>query len=147
MSTPAVNRGGRLVYALVEIDHFPQLVLKYGPQQAARFARLVHDACSNIEAAKPSCVPIRQYCSAVALPECDRHQAAKICNQLLQDVRELAAADGAHPAASITVSIGLASVDLPPKNFSPSTLLESATRCLSAAQLSGGNTLKSIGVY
>ena len=48
---------------------------------------------------------------------------------------------------NISISVGVATVSLPPKNFRPDVLLESAGRCLAAAQQSGGNTLKSIGVY
>jgi hypothetical protein len=53
----------------------------------------------------------------------------------------------AESGVPLTVSVGLASVEILPKNFAPKELVDSATRCLSAARLSGGNTLKSIGIY
>lgn len=133
-----------LSLVLVEIDRFPQLVLNQGPQQAARWARQVHEACHQLDIAQGSCVQLRQYRFAVALPQCNRQRAAKLCNHLLQEMRQLSLTDG---GVSPTVSIGLASIDSPAKNFLPVTLVESATRCLSAAQLAGGNTLKSIGIF
>ena len=136
-----------LSLALVEIDGFSELVLKHGTRQASRLASLVHDACERIEVRQVRCVPLRQDFFGVILPNCDRHQAAKIGHELLQEILHSAPPSIAESAAPLTVSVGVASIDSLPKNFSPDTLMESATRCLSVARLSGGGTLKSIGIY
>jgi PleD family two-component response regulator len=57
------------------------------------------------------------------------------------------ATNGADSQTSATISIGVASLSLPSKNFPSDNLLKAAARCLDAAKLSGGNTLKSIDVY
>jgi len=44
------------------------------------------------------------------------------------------------------VSVGIATTAMPAKNFSAHSLIESAERCLQAAQLSGGNSAKSVDV-
>jgi hypothetical protein len=44
----------------------------------------------------------------------------------------------------MTLSAGLATLEVPPRNFQPHQLIDAAWRCLSGAQLSGGDTLKSI---
>lgn len=136
-----------LSLALVEIDHFPELVIKHGPRQANRMARLVHDACRRLDVRQVGCLSLRHDSFGVTLPNCDRHQAAKICDALVQEVRHLAPLEIAESGVPLTVSVGLASVEILPKNFAPKELVDSATRCLSAARLSGGNTLKSIGIY
>jgi hypothetical protein len=45
---------------------------------------------------------------------------------------------------SLSISMGLASLDVPPKNFPAQELISAASRCLSGAHLAGGDTLKSI---
>ena len=47
----------------------------------------------------------------------------------------------------MTASIGISAVTLPTKNFQPEGLLAGVERCLHAAQVSGGNSLKSIETY
>ena len=47
----------------------------------------------------------------------------------------------------VTVSIGVASVALPPKNFPAAELIRAAERCLNGARLSGGNAVKSLEIY
>ena len=44
----------------------------------------------------------------------------------------------------MTLSRGLATLEVPPRNYPPADMLAAAERCLAAAQLSGGNTTKSI---
>ena len=47
----------------------------------------------------------------------------------------------------ISLSIGVAAVALPAKNFAPQTLLESARRCHDASHHGGGNGMKSIEIF
>jgi hypothetical protein len=48
--------------------------------------------------------------------------------------------------SGLSLSIGVASLEFAPKNYPPRRLVEAAFGCLSAAQLFGGNTAKSIAV-
>jgi PleD family two-component response regulator len=84
---------------------------------------------------------------AVILPDCDRRQAVDASNELVAGVRDAASLSVASCAAVATVSIGVASVALPPKNFPAAELIRAAERCLGGARLSGGNAVKSIEIY
>ena len=44
----------------------------------------------------------------------------------------------------LTLSAGLATLEFAPKNYPARELIDAAQRCLSGAQLSGGDTVKSI---
>ena len=46
--------------------------------------------------------------------------------------------------AEVSLSAGVATLALPPKNYPPQQLIDAAQRCLGGAQLSGGGNVKSI---
>jgi HD-like signal output (HDOD) protein/GGDEF domain-containing protein len=48
---------------------------------------------------------------------------------------------------AVSISVGAATVCLPPKNFPPEDLLAAADRCLYGSGASGGNVVKSIEIY
>jgi hypothetical protein len=80
----------------------------------------------------------------LVLPACDRDLAVELATTLVRGTRELAgSADG---APRLSVSVGVATLSLPPKNFPADDLIAAANRCLGAARTSGGNSLKSIGL-
>ena len=79
---------------------------------------------------------------ALILPCYDRWGGVEAANQLLRELRHIAAPSEASP--TMTISVGLAAVALPPKNFRAQDLIDSAERCLHAAKRCGGNALKSI---
>ena len=47
---------------------------------------------------------------------------------------------------SVTLSVGVATVPVPPKNFSPEDLLNAADHCLYGSRASGGGVVKSIEI-
>jgi HD-like signal output (HDOD) protein len=75
---------------------------------------------------------------AILLPDCERHTAVALAQQLLREARRL--------PKTPRLGLGIATATVVNKHFAPQVLLDAATRCLGAAQLSGGNTLKSIDV-
>lgn len=81
---------------------------------------------------------------AIVLVDYDRQASLAAARQLMGRVRECGHAllEGASPALSL--SGGLSSLVIPPKNFPASELIAAARRCLNGARLSGGDTLKSI---
>jgi len=83
---------------------------------------------------------------AILLPDCDRQRAAELGNQLIRQFQQLAAAKEGEPARRLRLGAGVASVTLPPKNFSTADLLEAAGRCLFGSHASGGG-VKSIEIY
>ena len=133
-----------LTLALVELDGFQELASAAGPLAAERLVGRLRRICQEFGGSVVSTCEAQH---AVIWANCDRSQAARLANELLRRaVHDL----GAHhddALGPIVISIGVATVALPPKNFPPGELADTAARCLSTAQLSGGNTVKSIGVY
>lgn len=131
---------------LIGIDRFDELVLSKGVSGAERITQFLGEAC---RAAAPSDSVSRRAGDdqfALLLPGSDRQAVVAIGNQLLTQMRRLGGTPG-QVRPSLTVSVGIAAVAVPPKNFTPGDLIESAERCLHAARLSGGNALKSIEIY
>ena len=85
------------------------------------------------------CAPILLSDSRLALlwEDSSRSEALQMARELLVTVRR---------SSSVSMSIGLATLEFAPKNYPARQLVEAALGCLSAAQLSGGNTVKSIAV-
>jgi HD-like signal output (HDOD) protein/GGDEF domain-containing protein len=136
-----------LSLALVELDGYQRLAREQGLLQMEKLVQRLGDVCRSLEAPSMVCLQIRQARFAIVLPGWGRHQASEFSNELLPCVRKILVEEPDGQLTPMAVSVGLATVTLPPKNFAPLSLLESAARCLAAAQRSGGNTLKSIGIY
>ena len=84
---------------------------------------------------------------AVLLEDCDRRRAVAQAWHVVDGARIWK-----YPAPTLTqtglsVSIGLATLTMPPRNFPAEELLTAAERCLSGVQLSGGDGVKSIDIY
>lgn len=94
--------------------------------------------CEELDCAELRCHLAIDGSVAIVLGKCDRQQAVRLAQHLLDAWRRVAD----YGAGSL--SIGLAAVALAPRNFPVQDLLSSAARCLSGAQSSGGNCLKSI---
>ena len=84
----------------------------------------------------------------LVLPNCDRHAAVRHAEEAVTRIEKMVERLQAQGTAlEYIVSVGVASVALPPKNFPPKDLLETAERCLSAAQSSGASVVKSLEIY
>lgn len=125
---------------LVAIDHWGEVVFSLGPGGATQLLQSVEKVCQQLDASEAFCMQASEARLAVALPGCDRLEAAALGNQLLRHVRQA----NSGQAVEWSVSVGVSTIALPPPNFTALDLLESAARCLNAAQMTGGNTLKSI---
>jgi HD-like signal output (HDOD) protein len=133
-----------LTLALVELDGYEHIVQGAGPIAAEQQSKRLATACQGIGGVV---ISTGQAQLAMIWTNCDRSQATQWAQDLLRRAMAELRRKPEEPYGSTTVSVGVATVTLPPKNFPPGELVESATRCLSAAQLSGGNTVKSIGVF
>jgi GGDEF domain-containing protein len=89
--------------------------------------------------------PVTASCLGVILIDADRQQAANIARQVLESIRGGMSA-GSTAGKPISVSMGLASLAMPPRNFPVAEMIQAAERCLNGAKLSGGNSLKSIEI-
>ena len=127
---------------LVEVDRFDELLLTRGLAASQRMVGLIGTICQGLGLQDAICRQTSDSQFALILPSYDRWGGVEAANQLLRELRHIAAPSEASP--TMTISIGLAAVALPPKNFRPQDLIDSAQRCLHAAQSCGGNALKSI---
>jgi HD-like signal output (HDOD) protein len=132
---------------LVEIDSFDQLSTTLGPIQAEAAVTRLREACGRLDLPRGVRLPVAAARLALVLPEYERSQAVQLASQLVRTAGSYLNSGRSDAAGAVTVSAGVATAGLPPKNGRPEDLAEAAARCLSAAQLSGGNTLKSISVY
>jgi HD-like signal output (HDOD) protein/GGDEF domain-containing protein len=128
---------------LIEIDRYSDWVFALGPERAAAAERLLQAAATQLSPQGGKCLAIGEARYAL-LWDCDRREAAQSGRLLAQALAQWW--EQRQEAAALTVSIGIATLAFPSKNFPPRELLTPAQRCLSAAILSGGNCVKSIEV-
>lgn len=132
-----------LSLALLEIDHFSDRLLELGP---TRLAALVHALAQELPdwAGLPGAAwRVSDSRLAVLWDDTSRSEAVAAVRTILGRVRPWAA--GHFPLQGpLTLSVGVAAVELVTRNFPAEQLVQAAHRCLTGAQLSGGDTVKSI---
>lgn len=139
-------RQGRRPVSLVlaEIDEFDLVLVVHGVDGAAH---VVHMLAAELETAcdhEPDTLQVGEHRLAVFLEGYDRPQAVAVARHAVNGFREWSAERG---NASISVSIGVATLPMPPRNFPCNELIEAAERCLFGVQLCGGDGIKSIDIY
>ncbi|MDZ4820136.1 MAG: HDOD domain-containing protein [Planctomycetota bacterium] len=134
---------------LIHVDKFDELVAKFGIKRMDPFVRALQSICRQVEFPGAYTLPREAADLALLVPDCDRRQAVELANELAGKARLLSGSVGRGDNSMIvlTLSVGVASLALPPKNFPASDLMQSAERCLSGATLSGGNSIKSLEIY
>ena len=131
---------------LVEIDRFDLLASVRGPRFARQLSRIVRAACQGLNHRGATTISLDQLRSAVVLPNCERSHAVHYGELLVRTAPALFGPNESGADPEVTLSVGAATLTLPPKNFTPDDLLERTERCLYAARASGGNSLKSIEI-
>ncbi len=131
---------------VVALDRFAEIAKTVGTTESRRLVQLVSLLCGRVEHASTVQLKTDEYSFALVLTNCDRPAAGEIGHELLREVRRLCEKHADLASARLGVSVGVATAATPPKNFSASLLIQSARRCLDAAQLSGGNAMKTIDV-
>lgn len=112
------------------------------PEHWERLEYQLQGACGELD--QVQIVKLAPQKWLLLLPNYERHLAVRAANQLI-DVLEKSAYELAGGGESfLSISVGVSSVTLPPKNFYPPDLLQAAERCLTAAQSSDANVVKSI---
>jgi PleD family two-component response regulator len=84
---------------------------------------------------------------AIILPDCERRKAVEIGGELMHAVSSGAPAGLDSGSRAASLSVGVATVAMPPKNFPPSDLFATASRCLYGSHASGGGVVKSLEIY
>jgi HD-like signal output (HDOD) protein len=131
-----------LTLALVEIDRHEQLVLHAGPAALADLVHSVRIALDDCTAGRARPTLVGDATFALVWEDCARSDAVRSVRQVLSYVKTwpFRGSEG----FKLSLSAGVATLAFPPRNFPGGQLLDAATRCLSGALLSGGDTLKSI---
>lgn len=128
---------------LVQMNEPESLALTLGRQGFLETRNRIAQDCRDVEHPQRACLPYGEVGFLVILSDCERQTAVHLGQSLIQTVRAQAAMGG----PPVSVSVGVASLSLPPVNFDPNLMLESADRCLYGARSSGGTMVKSIEIY
>jgi diguanylate cyclase (GGDEF)-like protein len=130
----------------IEVDRFTELLAKFGSREVQRLVQLVGLVCGQIDQPETTRLQMGANRMALVLPNCDRSSAVETAHAIISGVRRLNQRHAEVARSNLSVSIGVAAVPMPPKNFAAKSLIDSANRCLHAAQMPSGNAVKSIDV-
>jgi GGDEF domain-containing protein len=131
---------------LVQLDRPDELLLMLGAKDFEELRRLLEAACRCLDHPWMTCLAHGEAGFALILPNCQRRSAVELGDQLLRSMYALKSAQHAGGPQSVTLSVGVATVPLPPKNFSPEDLLSAAEHCLYGSRAGGGGVVKSIEI-
>jgi HD-like signal output (HDOD) protein/GGDEF domain-containing protein len=132
---------------LVELSQAESLALTLGRHGFLQVRSQIEQICRDVDHQLRACLPYGEVGFLVILSDCDRQSTVHLGQGLIQTVRQQFSAAGQSTAPAVSVNVGVASVALPPVNFDPQLMLESADRCLYGARSSGGAMVKSIEIY
>ncbi len=103
--------------------------------------------CRELDHYCATCLPTGPGGLALILPDCERRQAVEYGNQLIRQLRcWVRDAGWTGRASEVIVSVGAATIAMPPRNFSPADMVDAASRCAYASRSSAG-VVKSIEIY
>ncbi len=135
-----------LSLVIATLDAFAETVADLGPEAAERLVRQLSRSCYSVADDASRVLAVGEARFALLLVNCDRSAAVAAARELLNEARRACRGFAASASRPIKISLGVATVTLPPRNFSVQELIEAARRCLSAAQSSGGDAVKSIEI-
>lgn len=125
----------------MRLDNVDELLLTLGPESIRSLQHLLKTLCEKMDHAGAVCTEHGNDGCALILPGCERRDAVALGNQLIDKIARITSKDGHRP---IGISVGVAAVALPPKNFAATELFEGADRCLYGSSASGSGVVKSI---
>lgn len=135
-----------LSLVLAAVGNYSDVLIDLGPEEAEALVRWLGQQCRVLSGDYENTIAIGEARIGFLIEDCDRLAAAAFGWQLLDVARRHMRQSLSHAPRPIKVSLGVATVALPPRNFSEQQLIEAARRCLQAAQTSGGDTVKSIEI-
>jgi HD-like signal output (HDOD) protein len=108
-------------------------------------------ACASFDSENVSLVSLGDRRAAAILSNCERSAALDAAHLAMRQLNpnggpNADASAGSLATVEITLSAGVATASVVPKNFDPLRLIESAERCLNAARACGISAVKSIEV-
>jgi HD-like signal output (HDOD) protein/GGDEF domain-containing protein len=132
---------------LVELDRAEELAAMRSAAEFAAIKGHVERVSRNLDHPFKICVPHGKHGFAIILPNCERRQAVELGNELIDAFRRVTPGGDLPGRNSTSLSVGAATVALPPRNFPPNDLFDGSSRCLYGSQASGGGVVKSIEIY
>jgi GGDEF domain-containing protein len=132
---------------LAQIDGFESLLFGSSIDEVYRWQeRLVAGLCQVIESEGGRALEIAEDKFALILPGIERTTANRLGQEILRMVRQWSNGHLQTGKCGLTLSLGCAATNTPPRNFRGELLLEAAQRCLEHVQRAAGNGIKSIEV-
>ena len=130
--------------ALLQIDHLSDAQFICGVQSSALFLERFRRHLAEATGGLGPCLQLNSGHYALLWGDVNRSDALATLRTVQHSLpawqEESMPADNVH----LSLSAGVATLALPSRNFPPQDLVTVAERCLDAAQLAGGNQLKSI---
>jgi hypothetical protein len=109
--------------------------------------RALGGACAALDEDHITLLSLSEQRTAAIISNCDRRAALAVAQNAISELAKLVSPRSEHAGElATTLSIGVASASVVPKNFDAMRMIERATRCLSAARACGISTVKSIEV-
>lgn len=111
-----------------------------------RAGRALWNACTLLDRENVTLVAISEYRTAAVLVNCERRTAIAVAQHAIDAIGGVDSRQRIGDDGVVTLSAGVATASVVPKNFDPMRMIERAQRCLSAARMSGIGAVKSIEV-
>jgi HD-like signal output (HDOD) protein/GGDEF domain-containing protein len=135
---------GPLSLALVAVDQFSDLPLHLGPGGTTDLLHALRIDMAAWAGQRGGVTQTGEAQFALMWENTPRSEAVETVHSVLAQVKTWRPPAALGKDLGISLSAGVATLALPPKNFPPQQLIDAAQRCLSGVQLSGGNAVKSI---
>jgi GGDEF domain-containing protein len=136
-----------LSFVLVELDRVDDLIVTRGVQGFQQVMKILKGACWAAGVPSMDCVPHGEAGYALILPDCERRKAVEMGAELIHVINRVPSVGLDRGPRAASLSVGVASVAMPPKNFPPNDLFTSANRCLYGSHSSGGGVVKSLEIF
>ena len=145
----AACRQARLPISLayVELDEYESSVVIGGMAGTQQTVDVLGRSIAGMLGDDGQCVQVHDARFAIILKGYERQAAVEAIRDLLTAVRKWSLDKSQRGRTTVSISAGLATLSMPPKNFPARELMDAAEHCLDGAQLSGGDGLKSREVY
>ena len=141
------ERRQELSLVMVEPNVFDMHSDPQGELASQETRRALGNASASIDNDKVTLVSLSAERTAAILVNCDRRGAVSVANHAITEIgRGIGYGSRVDDDLATTISIGVATVSVVPRNFDPARIIDSAERCLAAARACGISTVKSIEV-
>jgi HD-like signal output (HDOD) protein len=111
-----------------------------------RVKRAFGAACKPVDQASIILISLSGGRIAAILPNCERKIALSIAKSAVAEFAKVTVPSAESRSETGSLSIGVATASVVPKNFDAARMIERAERCLSAARSCGNSSVKSIEV-